>query len=446
MNSKKIIQRVMLTSGLLASLAAQAGNESSVDPVAEAPTSTATGLLLGKFPGETAYDRIWSAATLYKDDNNPILQEFSLQGRLQVQYADGESDGSFDIEDFKNGSASNRQTVWGDRFEARRSRFGFKSKWYQNWKFEGQMDVNTNQGAENLYRDIYDLYITYAPSDAFNLTVGKTKVKFSREQEISSKDIVTLERSLLSNLLFPGELTGIMANGKGIHDYWLYELGIYGSERAQAFTGLDQGTVVLGKIGYDYSSQAGLDTAVVSFQYMHNSEPGYRGDNSDPEFYASTSPAFTDSIALTNDITKGRFGLTSDILFGFGFDGTAEQAGASKVINQDDVFGISLIPTYFVADGLQLVGRFQWATGGDAGPGTTNLGVPNRYERWAPNTIQNGDSYSSFYFGVNYYLYGNKLKLMNGIEYSMMDGGLAKKGQTNDYDGYTFFSGLRFSF
>jgi hypothetical protein len=37
---------------------------------------------------------------------------------------------------------------------------------------------------------------------------------------------------------------------------------------------------------------------------------------------------------------------------------------------------------------------------------------------------------------------------MNGIEYSMMDGGLAnaKKDQTTNYDGYTFFSGLRFYF
>ena len=437
----------MLATSLLGCLAAHAGNESTVEPVAEAPTSSATGLLLGKFPGETAYDKIWSAFTLYKDDSNPILQEFSLQGRLQVQYADGDSDGHFDIEDFKNGSASNRQTVWGDHFEARRSRVGFKSKWFQNWKFEGQIDANTNQGFDNIYRDIYDLYITYAPSDAFNLTVGKTKVKFGREQEISSKDIVTIERSLLSNLMFPGELTGIMANGKGIYDYWLYELGVYGADRARAFSELE-GAVVLGKVGYDYSAQAGLDTAVVSFQYMHNTEPGFRGDSSDPEYYASTSPSFTDSIALTNDITMGRFGLTTDIMYGFGFDGTADQAGAAKVIKQDDVFGISLIPTYFVADGLQLVGRFQWATGGDVGPGTSNLGVPNRYERWAPNTIQNGDSYTSFYFGVNYYLYGNKLKLMSGIEYSMMDGGVAapKKGQTNDYDGYTFYSGLRFYF
>ena len=446
------IKRAVLASSVIGCLSAQAGTEPTATTDSTTSSSTATGLLLGKLTGETAMDRIWSAFTLYKDDSNPILQEFSLQGRLQVQYADGDSDGHFDIEDYKDGGASNRQTVWGDHFEARRSRIGFKSKWFQNWKFEGQIDANTNQGAENIYRDIYDLYITYAPSDALNVTVGKTKVKFGREQEISSKEILTFERSLVSNMLFPGELTGAMVNGKGIYDYWTYELGVYGSERAQGFTGLDQGTVVLGKIGYDYSSQSGLDTAVASFQYMHNSEPSYKGDNSDPEFYASTSPGFTDSIALTNDITKGRFGLTTDILYGFGFEGTVDQAGVAKAINQSDVFGVSLIPSYYVADGLQLVGRFQWATGGDATPkngstpASSNLGLPGRYEKWAPNTIQNGETYTSFYLGLNYYIYGHKLKLMNGIEYSIMDGGLAKKGQTSSYDGYTFYSGLRFSF
>ena len=451
----KSIQRAMLATSLLGCLPAQAANESAAEPAAAdaiTPSSSASGLLVGKFPGESAYDKIWSAFTLYKDDSNPILQEFSLQGRLQVQYADGNSDnGHFDIEDFKNGSAANDQTVWGDHFEARRARIGFKSKWYQNWKLEGQIDADTTDGADNIYRDIYDLYLTYAPSDALNVTVGKTKVKFGREQEISSKEILTFERSLVSNLLFPGELTGIMANGKGLFDYWSYELGAYGNDRAREFATFNQGAIILGKIGYDYSSQAHLDTAVASFQYMHNTDPGFK-EVDDNNFYASGSPAFTDSLALTNDITQGRFGLTTDILYGFGFEGTAEQAGTSKAINQTDVFGISLIPSYFIADGLQVVGRFQWATGGDAEPkngstpATSNLGLPNRYEKWAPSVIQNGETYTSFYLGLNYYLYGHKLKLMNGIEYSMMDGGLAKKGQTASYDGYTFLSGLRFSF
>jgi len=431
----KSIKRAFVATSLLGCTSVLAGSETAAAPApATESTSTATGLLLGKLTGETAMDKAWSAFTLYKDDNNPILQEFSLQGRLQLQYADGDANGHFDIEDFKAGSDKNSETVWGDKFEARRARIGFKSKWFQNWKFEGQIDADTNSGFSDIYTDIYDLYVTYAPSDALNVTVGKTKVKLGREQEISSKEILTFERSLVSNLFFPGELTGIMANGKGIQDYWSYELGVYGNDRVREFSAFDQGAIILGKIGYDYSSQAGLDTAVVAFHYMHNTDPGYQDKELDFNFYSSASPSFTDTIGISTDITKGRFGLTADLLYGFGFDGDAEQKGVATPIDQSNVLGLSLIPSYYIADGLQLVGRLQVATSSDP----DGISLPNRYEKWSPTADPKGNTYLSAYAGFNYYIYGHKLKLMNGIEYSTLGGG--------DYDGYTFLSGLRFSF
>jgi phosphate-selective porin OprO/OprP len=396
-----------------------------------APSSTATGLLVGKLVGETAMDRAWSAFTLYKDESNPILQEFALKGRLQVQSIYGKSDGdSFNTSDHK--AAGNNDAVWGNDIEARRARLAFKSKWFKNWKFEGTFNVDTdgqdNAKGSTFYRDLYDLYISYAPSDAMNVSVGKTKVRFTREQEISSNDILTVERSLISNTLFPGELTGVWVNGKGIQDYWLYEAGVYGADRTREFSSFDDGEVFLAKIGYDYSSQMGFDSAVASLHFMHNTNPGFREAGTSTSTYrGSASPNFENSFALTNDMTQGRFGLTTDITFAQG-NGT-----------QSDVMGISLIPSYYIADGLQLVGRLQVATSKDS----NDLQVPSRYERLAKlpsgaNDDETGDTYTSAYIGLNYFIYGHKLKLVNGIEYSQMGGG--------DYSGYTIMSGLRFSF
>jgi phosphate-selective porin OprO and OprP len=401
----KSIQSALLATSLLGTLCAQ---------------DSATGLFLGKFPGESVYDRVWSAATLYKDDNNSILQEFSLQGRSQIQYADGDSS----TKDFQE-VGGKTENVWKDHFDARRNRFGFKSKWFQNWKFEGQINVDPDghddDGDDTLYRDLYDLYVTYAPSDALNISAGKTKVKFSREQEISSKEILTFERSLVSNLLFPGELTGVWASGKGIQQHWLYEGGIYANDRVREFSKFDGGMILLGKVGYDYSSQAGLDTAVASFHYMHNTAPDLAKFES-ASYTGSSTPAFGDSIGITNDITQGRFGLTTDVLYGFGN------------ADQPDVFGLSIIPSYFVAEGLQVVGRLQFATA-TQGDG---LKLGSRYEGSSNTLDGSGNTYTSGYVGLNYYLYGHKLKLMNGLEYSHLGGG--------DYSGYTFLSGLRFSF
>lgn len=436
----KPIQHAVLATCFLGCLTASAKEETLIEYDA-APTSSATGLLLGRLTGETVMDRAWSGFTLYKDDTNPILQEFSLQGRLQLQSIYGEDGGdSFNTSDFKD--ALNDESVWGNDIEARRARFGFKSKFYQNWKFEGQINVDVDgmdgSGDETLYKDIYDLYLTYAPSDALNISVGKSKVKFSREQEISSKEILTIERSLISNTLFPGELAGAWVSGKGIADYWLYELGIYGADRVREFSSFNEGVVVLGKIGYDYSSQAGLDTAVASFHYMHNSNPGFQ-DVTSVDYTSGTAPSFTDSIALTNDISQGRFGLTTEILYGFGYSGTALRNNVVTSINQPDVLALSVIPSYYIADGLQLVGRLQVANS-DAANG---LRVPARYERLSKlpsgaNNDESGNTYASAYLGLNYYIYGHKLKLMNGVEYSHLGGG--------NYGGYTFMSGLRFSF
>lgn len=431
----KTIQRTLLATGLLGLVSAHGGTTESGALDATSP-STATGLLLGKFTGESAWDRAWSGFTLYKNEDNQILQKFSLQGRLQVQTIYGEDGDSYNTSDYKD--AGNDETVWGNDIEVRRARFGFKSKWFQSWKFEGQIDVDVDghdgSGDASFYKNIYDLYITYAPSDALNVSVGKTKVKFSREQEISSKEILTIERSLTSNTLFPGELTGIWVNGKGIQNYWLYELGIYGADRVREFSSFDEGVVVLGKIGYDYSAQAGLDSAIASFHYMHNSNPGF-ADVKNADYTPGTAPSFTDSIALTNDITQGRFGLTTELLYGFGFKGEVDVNGTKDTpIDQSDVIALSIIPSYYIADGLQLVGRLQVATSGEA----DGLKVPSRYERLVSGDDEKGNTYASAYLGLNYYLYGHKLKLMNGIEYSHLGGG--------DYDGLTVMSGLRFFF
>jgi phosphate-selective porin OprO/OprP len=434
MHSTNSIPRLVLAISTLGCISTQARNESSGAELP--PASTTTGLLLGKFPGETAYDKLWSGFTLYKDETNPILQEFSLQGRLQLQYADGHSSrGHFDIEDYKNSGKD--EAVWGDHFEARRAYFGFKSKWFQKWKLEGQIDVDTDgldgTGGHTLYKDIYDLYLIYAHSDALNIGLGKQEIKFSREQEISSKEIVTIERSVVTNLLHPGNLTGLWVNGKGISQHWLYEAGVYGNDPMPEFSDFNGGALFIGKIGYDYSTQSGIDSAIASFRYLHNTDPGYKTTREDPNFSFSASPGYSHAFALSNDIVHGRFGLTTDLLYGVGDD----------QLGQSDVAALNIIPSYFIATGLQAVGRLQLASSSDP----DGMKLQSRYESVSPNTNplngkrtsdSSGNTYFSTYLGLNYYLHGHKAKLMTGVEYSHLGGG--------DYNGTTFYSGLRIAF
>lgn len=88
--------------------------------------------------------------TLCKDDSKSVLRKFSLQGHLEVEYEDGNSNDRYDNDDFKRGSTANDQGVHGNHFEVRRTRIGFKPKWCQHWKCKGQMNADTT-GSLNLF-------------------------------------------------------------------------------------------------------------------------------------------------------------------------------------------------------------------------------------------------------------------------------------------------------
>ena len=99
-----------------------------------------------------------------------------------------------------------------------------------------------------------------------------------------------------------------------------------------------------------------------------------------------------------------------------------------------------MIPSVYIADGLQLVARYQFANA----DGNDGLRVQSRYERLAPELTDGGrgDQYQAGYLGLNYYLYGHKLKLMTGIEYASMQG----EADGGDYEGWTWFTGVRMFF
>lgn len=427
-----------------------------------ASTMAANAIDVGVFSkglaGETVYDRIWSAANLYRDRQNPILQEFSLQGRLQLQSIYGHSHGdSYNTSDFKHTSVANDEQVWGDDIEVRRAYIGFKSKWFGDWKVEGNIDVDTDwndstfstgqKGGGTPYKDIYDLFVLYTPSDKFGVGFGKQEVKLTREGEISSSDIVTLERSYANNVTQPGNLTGAWVYGKGIADHWQYHLGVYAADRVREFSNFDGGAAILAKVGYDYSKAVGADSAAVFVRYMHLTDPGFRSDQQKNNFQTPTTASFANVIVLGNDITYGKFNLTTDIIYGFRYKGDATVLNNSNAkVNSADLFAIDIIPSYYITKKLQVVARLQVATAskGDA------IQEQGRYERLATdgmgNNVKNttrltderGNTYTAEYIGLNYYLYGHKLKVMSGIEFSQLGAG--------QYDGYTAMTGIRMVF
>jgi len=108
------------------------------------------------------------------------------------------------------------------------------------------------------------------------------------------------------------------------------------------------------------------------------------------------------------------------------------------------VWGLTLEPTWMLldelfgnSDPLQLALRYQYASSNE----DNGLHLQRRYEEKV--TEGEGDNYQAFYAGLNYFLYGHKLKLMLGGEYAHMDDAADDGGE---YRGWTWFGAVRLYF
>ena len=342
----------------------------------------------------SSFEDLWDIPHLYSDSETFWLTDLKLVGRYQWQMADVSSD----LPDYSTN-------------EIRRMRLGSEAKILGgDYKLKAEFNIDHGTGNDHYTEE---LYIQYG-GDAlpFKVTLGLQKPKWSYELSISSRKILTFERSQIVNQLGPTKTAGL--NISGAINKYDYSLGVYRgytihSHKGGAIFGDGDvaGEFTLANIGRDYSESSRFDLSVWRLDWLHNTDAA-----------SNAAKPYENSFSLNYSLKQGAWGLHSDLIHAQGDAGN------------DDKTGIVILPTYDLTDKLQLVARYTLAEGDGLTP----------YKRYEKNAgAQNGDKYQSFYMGLNYYLNDHKLKLMGGIEYSDMDGG-------NDFDGYTIFSGLRFYF
>lgn len=371
-----------------------------------------------EFLEASTFDKIWSHATLYKDDLNPILQEFKLRGRYQGQYWDVDAD-------------QGRQSDWEDR----RSRFGFDAKLFER-KVEVRVDFQSNDGFKDIYDGLVDAYVRWKPKSWLSITAGKTKPLIGQYDWLESTNTQpTFERSQIFNQLRINRATGLTV--EGTKDEFSWRAGVYSNDTPATTAdanGISTGAFGDGEFGdfsggWSFSLGAGYD-----FKHLLDLEKAdFRLDwlHSNREAKDLVLNRYDDILSSTLWLKGGDLGLVIEGYYATGADGT-----------YTDVFGFFIQPTYDIIPGkLQLVGRYSYAN--SEGP----LGVSgqSRYERVVSGTIKpnkgRGDTYHSVYGGAQYFIHGDKLKLMAGAEYAWLE-----NENADSYDGLTLLTGLRISF
>lgn len=380
-------------------------------------------------------DKIWGKAVLYKDDLNPYIQEFKLRGRYQWQY--------WDI-DTNHGDAQHA--------EDRRSRFGFDAKLFDK-KVEVRVDAQSNDEFRDLYDGLVDAYVRYKPNEDLFFTLGKTKPLIANYDWLESTNTQpTFERSQIFNQLAINRALGLTV--QHTIDKFSWQAGIYSNDTPATTDDTPDGVMnptgawgdgefgSLGSgIGYSFTLGAGYD-----FKHLLDLEKADFWVNwlhSEREVTDLVLNKYDDIVSTTLWLKEGYASLVFETFFASG----GQPLVGDNYLNKD-VFGFYVQTTYdVVPKTLQLVGRYSFATGG----GEASIQEQIRYERspdlpsipaipGVPGSANRGNGYHSFYLGGQYFIYGDKLKLLAGAEWATME----RRGE--DADSLTLLTGVRFSF
>jgi phosphate-selective porin OprO/OprP len=342
----------------------------------------------------STYDKIWRFAEWYESDSNPVVQRVLFTGRFQHDFA---------AIDATQGDLS--------EWNVRRLRLGPRLTLFRKLTLHAEVELNP-QERNPLYVRTTDAYLQWTHSGRLALTVGKQSIPFTMDGSTSSKELLTIDRSnLTNNIWFPQEyLPGFSVSGRTAP--WVYRAGVYSAGAMnREFGEFNGGAVGLGVLGYDFGKSLGVKEALLTGNYVYQ--------------HPNTRNTFTRQLehigSLNFKFETGRWGMRTDL------------SVASGYLGQSDLWATMVMPFFNATDKLQFVGRDTFLESDQ--PNGVRLAT---YESLL--VAGRGDRYHELYAGANYYFYGHKLKLQTGLHHAEM------RDRANDggaYSGLSWTSGLR---
>ncbi|HRQ90697.1 MAG TPA: porin, partial [Bacteroidia bacterium] len=295
-------------------------------------------------------------------------------------------------------------------YDHRRFRLGTEISFAHDLKLTASINIadgTGGRGAHGLtngpfFDDWDEFNLEWAPSKDFYVLVGKAKQKITMENETSSNNILTIERSAITNSVISNKPWGIAVgfNVLGLdHEIGAWVVGADRDSTGDRYDWADfrsRGSLTY-RTSYDITEATEVH---FDYQFTNNSDgrvnPRGRADE-------SLGSSFEHVVALGTKSEFGQLGLITDLIYaGNGLAGGGLPAGY-------DTWGLVIMPYYNITDKLQLVTRYAYM-----GEGREQR--PQRYD-----LRQTVEDYHTFYAGLNYYICGNNLKVMAGYEYATGD-------------------------
>ncbi len=338
---------------------------------------------------------------------NRNIKDLQIRGRVQTQFGYTDVDNDVGSDDYST-------------FEVRRARIGLRGTLFQNVR--AQVEANLVPGEDLSMRSAF---LQLREQDIPHIKVGYDKPWFGFEENTSSAEILTVERTLIGNTLAPGPVTGL-----GVE----HSLGILGL-RGGIYTDRDNRNAD-GTSDYlfNVSAEVTLDEMVgegnalrIRADYLNSDDPG-----------GNAGGTFDDAYSLSVHAKAGSFDFRAEYMLG-------DKDG-------NEISGWYIMPSLYLTEKLQAVVRLEMTESDRAG----GLNSQSRYVRRAPGASLGaveatddtpavnpfrGDDYQAIYVGLNYYFANHSNKLMAGVELSTM-----KNTSGGDLDATTAFTAWRMLF
>lgn len=375
-----------------------------------------------------------NALTLVKDPKASFLNELSLTLRGQYQAASVSPNGA---NKFRPGSG-------GHDDEWRRAYIGGKAVMFNNKLiFNTMLNIGELDAMHRSWdgrwsrsrRDwsIYELYLQYNFADV-GVKVGKIAPFLTREFSVSSSEILTVERTSITNQLDTDSNWGVVVKNVDDQDSLRWDIGVYlnsaGVNLSDEFHfSTENNCFVKGAVTQDTSALMWGEKSEVTLSYMHNFTDFYDRAAPKDRFYAG--PGARDVVSASWKMNQGDFYLLTEAVMGLDL--------ANRATGKN-VYGFYVIPSYRITPHWEGVFRYQVSLGDDS------VQVYNRYIPALTEYPSVVDGLNAFYVGVNYYVCGENpalFRIMLGAEYTTTHTSAAdQKG----FSGWTYMAAVRFKF
>lgn len=378
----------------------------TLDPIKDIDNRFKSGLTQQNFSDYVKY--VWDSLTIYQtEDEEAFINSFRFIGRYHVQ--------AWSVD-----SAQGDESGW----DSRRRIIGFRSRFLDNYYFNTQMRIGTD--FDPFYDGMHNMSLTYLTDDVTSkVIVGKTPFLFvTMERAMSSNLISTFERSMLINMILPPRSVVGAHYRRQFTPKYNYHFGLFSGDVTPTFASFDAGFVFVG--GMSFNIPFIFEEGDFHFDYYYND--GHDGNDGFKPY------RHVGSIHYKGEWRKFNFGM--DFTYAHGISDTPNAGGFTLLANYDLVDR----HLFFTDDALQLNFRYHVALS----ERENGLLAQKRYEQEIVGE-KTGKYYWSVYGGLSYKLYGDRIKLMIGAEWSHLHGDREHNPEP-EFEGMTYFFGPRMFF